>query len=98
SKRECERVGGGGLVLPTLDEILALRKASEQEAALAELGLCRLTATLRFVNCGIEGTSAVLFDASGRSDDTTDLSPFVRARTVFDGKSARLESSLEPTR
>lgn len=98
SKRECERVGGGSLSLPSLEEILALRKASRTEARLAELGLCRLKGTIRFVHCGIEGSTEVLFDARGRLAETTDLSPFVWTRTVFDGEHARFWSTLEKER
>ncbi len=98
TKRECERVGGGGLALPALEELLALRKAAETEARLAALGLCRLTGTIRFVHCGIEGTTEVLFDARGCLAETTDLQPFVWTRTVFDGERARFWSTLENAR
>jgi CubicO group peptidase (beta-lactamase class C family) len=96
--RECERVGAGGLAMPSLAELLALRKASETEARLAELGLCRLAGTIRFVHCGIEGTTHLLLDARGRLDETTDLRPFAWTRTVFDGERARHWSTLEKER
>ena len=96
--RECERVGGGGLAMPSLDELLSLRKAAGLEARLAELGLCRLTGTIRFVHCGIEGATEVLFDARGRFDEETDLRPFVWTRTVFDGERAHFWSTLEKER
>jgi len=96
--RKCERVGGGGLAMPTVDELLELRKAAAIEARLAALGPCRLAGTLRFVHCGIEGSTEMIFDARGRFDEQTDLRPFVWTRTVFDGQRARFWSSLEKER
>ena len=98
TSRKCERVGAGGLAMPGIDELLELREAAELEARLAELGPCRLSGTIRFVHCGIEGTTRTLFDARGRFDEETDLHPFVWTRTVFDGERAHFWSTLEPER
>ncbi len=96
TQRECERVGGGSLALPTLEELLALRRAQALEARFAELGTCRLAGTIRLVHCGIEGTSTTVFDPSGRYLEETDLSPFARTRTAFDGDHVWFDSSLQP--
>lgn len=96
TQRNCERVGDGALVPPSVAELLALRRASAFEARLAALGICRLAGTLRFVHCGIQGTTSMLCDARGRIRDTTDLQPFVWTQTAFDGEHAWHQSSLEP--
>ena len=97
TQRECERVDEAGQALPTLAELLRLRRGSEFEARLAELGPCRLRWTLRLVNSGITGTNTVLFDARGRFRDETDLAPFALSATHSDGVRVIAESSLEKT-
>jgi hypothetical protein len=96
--RECERTD-----LPELadvDAVLAVRRRRGEafEARLAELGACRVTSSLRFVHCGIEGTSAITFDAAGRFVDVTDASPFARSEMRFDGTRAVASSSLAAER
>src|SRR6185436_12284120 len=68
------------------------------EARLAALGTCRLAGSIRFVHCGIEGTTEIFIDARGRLAETTDLRPFVWTRTVCDGERARFWSTLEKER
>lgn len=93
TKRECERVGGGDFALPTLAELLELRKAAAFEARLAELGVCRLTGSMRFVHCGIQGPMTTTFEESGDYVEVVDLRPFLWTQTAFDGEHARTRTS-----
>jgi len=92
-KRECELVGGGGITPPTLEELMALRKADAFEARLAELGSCRLTGSMRFVHAGIRGPMTTTFDASGSYVEVVDLRPYLWTETAFDGEHAHSRSS-----
>ena len=95
TKRECERQGGPS-ALPALAELMELRRASAFESRLAELGLCRLTGTLRFVHAGIEGPITTTFDASGGSVEVVDLRPFLWTQSATDGEKARVRTSTAP--
>ena len=95
TKRTCERVEGGP-ALPTVDELMALRKVDEFERRLAELGPCRLVTKIHLVNCGIRGTVTSTFDAGMRFVDHTDLSPFVESHTVSQGDTTRTTTTLSP--
>lgn len=95
--RVCERTDDGPGALPALADVLALRRGAEFEARVAALGPCRLHWALRFVHCGIRGTSTLLFDARGRFHEEVDLAPFVTTSTTCDGERVVSESSLEAT-
>lgn len=92
-KRMCERQDDGGATLPTLEELVVLRKSAAFEARLTELGLCRLSGSMRFVHCGIHGPMTTTFDASGAYADVVDLRPYLWTQTAFDGEHARLRTS-----
>ncbi|HEX6883565.1 MAG TPA: serine hydrolase domain-containing protein [Planctomycetota bacterium] len=94
TERVCTRVGAPAPP-PTLDELMALRRAEAFEARLAELGTCRLSGTMRFASSGIRGTTETVFDASGRFRELVDLLPFVASRTDFDGERATAASSFD---
>jgi len=95
TQRTCERVEDGP-ALPTLDELMTLRKVDEFERRLAELAPCRWTTSLRLVHCGIRGQVTLTFDAGTRFVDHTDLSPFVESRTVSQGDTTRTTTTLTP--
>ncbi len=93
TKRTCERVGGSEGALPTLEELLVLRRAAAFEARLAELGPCRIQGSMRFVYSGMQGPMTTDFDALGRSLEVVDLRPFLWTQSAFDGERVRLRSS-----
>ena len=82
--------------LPTIEEVIALRRSDAFEARLAELGTCRLHGTVRFVHCGAAGTVTTTFEAGPRFREATDLSPFASTTTTFDGERAWFSTTLEP--
>ena len=96
SERLCPRVGAEAVVAPPpLADLLRLRGVEAFERTLTELGTCKLSGTMRFVHCGIEGKTSVVFDASGRFREETDLSPFAKTRSSFDGEHAWYDSTLQ---
>ena len=98
TERLCRRKGAAADELPlrTLEEVLAMRGAAQNEAALAALGTVRLTGTVRFPQSGVEGEQTVLFDAEGRLFEDLRALPFVRLQAGFDGTTAWRASTLEP--
>jgi CubicO group peptidase (beta-lactamase class C family) len=94
TERECERVSAPA-ALPTVEELLGLRRAESFEARLAELGTVRLHGTIRFVSSGVRGTTETVFDASGRFRERVDVAPFVTSSTTFDGTRAVATSSFD---
>ncbi|MEQ1895113.1 MAG: serine hydrolase domain-containing protein, partial [Planctomycetota bacterium] len=95
TERTCERAEDDA-TLPTVDELMTLRKVDEFERRLAELAPCRLETKIHLVNCGIRGTVAVTFDAGTRFTDHTDLAPFVESHTVSQGDTTRTTTTLSP--
>ncbi len=99
TERFCPRIDVPGLEKPpTLEEILALRRAQEFEERLLALGGCRMRGTVRFVHAGAEGTVASTFQGTDRARDDVDLSPFGEEHAVLDGARAWSKSSFEPFR
>ncbi len=99
SETVCSRVDVAGLVeLPTLDEILALRRAEEFENRLSELGACRLRGGIRFVHAGAEGTAETTFEGSERYRDEWDIAPFGWERKAVDENGGSVLSAFEPPR
>lgn len=93
TQRTCER-SEGGPALPTVDELMALRKVDDFERTLAALAPCRWTTSLRLVHCGISGKVTLTFDTGTRVHDHTDLLPFVEARSVSAGDTTKAWSSV----
>jgi hypothetical protein len=97
TQRVCPRVDLPGMdTPPTLEEVLALRRAREFETRLAELGGCRMRGTVRFVHAGADGTATLLFRAPDRQRDEIDLSPFGSHTTAVAGDRAAMRSSFQP--
>ena len=94
TERVCARVDRAA-ELPSLADVLLLRRAGEFEARLAELGRCRLSGTLRFLNSGVAGTTTTEFEADGRYHDRADLAPFIATETTFDGARVQYRSTFE---
>lgn len=95
TERTCERAEDA-TTLPTVDELMALRKVDEFERRLAELAPCRMVTKIHLVHCGIRGTVTTTFDAGTRFVDDTDLSPFVESHTVSQGDTTRTTTTLSP--
>lgn len=95
TQRTCERVEDGP-ALPSVDELMTLRKAEAFERRLAELAPCRMVTKISLVNCGIRGTVTLTFDAGTRFVDHTDLAPFVTSHTVSQGDTTRTTTTLSP--
>jgi hypothetical protein len=95
TQRTCARAENDA-PLPTVDELMALRKVDEFERRLAELAPCRLVTKIHLVNCGIRGTVTSTFDAGTRFVDHTDLAPFVESHTVSQGDTTRTTTTLSP--
>lgn len=93
--RICPRVEGGEPLLPSADEIIALRRGREQSARLGELGSLELTARVRFVSAGIEGTHRIRFSADGTFEEENRFEPFGWSRSGYDGKVGWTESAFD---
>jgi len=81
--------------LPTLDEILALRRGAENAAAITAAGVIRATGSVRFAQAGLAGTFDWLLAAPARSRLDLDLGRFGHIHTASDEHIGMVESSFD---
>ncbi|MCZ6835613.1 MAG: hypothetical protein O7G85_07550, partial [Planctomycetota bacterium] len=82
--------------LPTLDQLHALRKSDERQAWLQKAGGIHITATVRLVNAGVEGTIEIKCQGTDQYSMHTDLSPFGFDYVAYDGHRGWTQSSFTP--
>ena len=82
--------------LPTVAEIMALRDAEGNEAALEAMGNYRVDSTIYSVQSGVRGNVTVYVGGSDRYRVDADYGKYGYSRTVVNGDCAWVESSFGP--
>jgi CubicO group peptidase (beta-lactamase class C family) len=82
--------------LPTVAEIMALRNAQGNEAALEAMGNYRIDSTVYSVQSGVRGTVSVYVAGPDKYRVDADYGKYGYSRTVVNGDRAWVESSFGP--
>ena len=82
--------------LPTVAEIMALRDAEGNEAALEAMGNYRINSTIYSVQSGVRGTISMYVAGPDRYRVDADYGKYGYSRTVVNGDRAWVESSFGP--
>jgi len=85
-----------GELLPTVEEILALRETDSRNTALNEMETYRVSGTIRSPQSGVEGTFSVCVSGNNRYRVDYDYGKYGYVRTVVDGDHSWIESSFGP--
>jgi len=84
--------------LPTVAEIMALRDAEGNEAALEAMGNYRIDSTIYSVQSGVRGTVSIYASGPDRYRVDADYGKYGYSHTVLNGDRAWVESSFGPFR
>jgi len=82
--------------LPTVAEIMALRDAEGNEAALAAMGNYRIDSTIHSVQSGVRGTVSTYVAGPDKYRADADYGKYGYSHTVVNGDRAWVESSFGP--
>jgi len=82
--------------LPTVAEIMALRDAEGNEAALEAMGNYRIDSTIYSVQSGVRGTVSIYVAGPHKYRVDADYGKYGYSRTVLNGDRAWVESSFGP--
>ena len=82
--------------LPTVTEIMALRDAEGNEAALEAMGNYRINSTIYSVQSGVRGTVSIYVAGPHKYRVDADYGKYGYSRTVLNGDRAWVESSFGP--
>jgi len=82
--------------LPTVDDILALRKTNSRKAAIDKMGTYRMTGTMHSPQSGVEGTFVQYVSGIDRYRVDIDYGKYGYSRTAVSGNQAWTESSFGP--
>ncbi|MFC1983517.1 serine hydrolase [Chloroflexota bacterium] len=82
--------------LPTVAEIMALRDAEGNEAALEAMGNYRIDSTIYSVQSGVRGTISIYVAGLDKYRGDADYGKYGYSRTVLNGDRAWVESSFGP--
>ncbi|MGB5925869.1 MAG: serine hydrolase [Dehalococcoidia bacterium] len=82
--------------LPTVAEIMALRDAEGNEAALEAMGNYRIDSTIYSVQSGVNGTVSMYVAGSDKYRADADYGKYGYSSTVLNGERAWVESSFGP--
>jgi len=82
--------------LPTVDEIMALRDAQGNEAALEAMGNYRIDSTIYSVQSGVNGTASIYVAGPDKYRVDADYGKYGYSHTVVNGDQAWVESSFGP--
>ena len=82
--------------LPTVAEIMALRDAEGNEAALAAMGNYRIDSTVYSAQSGVRGTVSVYIAGPDKYRVDADYGKYGNSSTVLNGERAWVESSFGP--
>ena len=85
-----------GELLPTVEELLALRDTDSRKAALNEMGTYRITGTIRSPQSGVEGTFSMYVSGIERYRVDFDYGKYGYSRAALNGDRAWDESSFGP--
>ena len=85
-----------GELLPTVEDILALRETDSRKAALNEMGTYCITGTIRSPQSGVEGTFYMYVSGIERYRVDFDYGKYGYSRAALNGDQAWVESSFGP--
>ena len=85
-------------LLPTVEDILALRQTESRKTALRDMGAYRMTGTVGIPQSGVTGTFSAYIGGEDRYRVDLDFGKFGSIRTAVSGDRAWTESSWEPLR
>ncbi|HEX74685.1 MAG TPA: serine hydrolase [Dehalococcoidia bacterium] len=85
-----------GTSLPTVEDILALRETDSRKAALNDMGIYRITGTIRSPQSGVEGIFSMYVSDIERYRVDFDYGKYGYSRAVVNGDQAWVESSFGP--
>jgi len=85
-----------GTLLPTVDEILVLRKTDSRRAAIDKMGTYRITGTILSSQSGVEGTFSMCVSGTDRYRSDSDYGKYGYSRMAVNGDRAWNESSFGP--
>ena len=82
--------------LPTVDEILALRKTDSLKAAIKEMGAYKISGTTYSPQSGVKGTFSMYVSGNERFRLDSDYGKYGHSRTAVNDDQAWVESSFGP--
>jgi CubicO group peptidase (beta-lactamase class C family) len=85
-----------GELLPTVEDILALRQTESRKAAIEKIGDYKISGTIHSVQSGVEGTFYTYVSGKQRYRVDADYGRYGYSRTAVDGDRAWVESSFAP--
>jgi len=85
-----------GELLPTLEEVLALRETDSRKAAIEEMGTYRINGTLYSAQSGVGGTFSTYVSGNERYRVDSDYGKYGYSRMALNGDQAWVESSFGP--
>jgi hypothetical protein len=85
-----------GDLLPTVEDILALRQTESSMAAIEKMGDYKITGTIRSLQSGVDGTFSIYVSGKERYRVDSDYGRYGYSRTVVNGDRAWVESSFAP--
>jgi len=85
-----------GELLPTVEEVLALRDTDSRKAAIEEMGTYRINGTLYSPQSGVGGTFSTYVSGNERYRVDSDYGKYGYSRMALNGDQAWVESSFGP--
>jgi len=82
--------------LPTVEEVLALRRTDSRRAAIEAMGAYRMDSTIRSPQSGVEGTASEYVSGIDRYRADVDYGRYGSSRAAVNGDRAWVESSFAP--
>ena len=82
-------------LLPTVEELLTLRKTEGRLAAIEKMGNYRINGTIHSVQSGVKGTFSTYVSDNGRYRVDSDYDRYGYSRTAVNGDRAWVESSFD---
>jgi len=85
-----------GELLPTVEEVLAIRETDSRKAAIEEMGAYQINGTLYSAQSGVEGTFSTYVSGNERYRVDSDYGKYGYSRMALNGDQAWVESSFGP--
>lgn len=98
SKRLPRVDGGTESELPTVEEVLALRKSDQRHQVFENLDSLKIVGDLRFQHAGVSATSTVVWAKGNRLHTDLDCGRFGRTVRSIHGETGWVESNIEVSR
>jgi len=83
-------------LMPTVEDILALRNTESRKAAIEKMGDYQVNGTIHSVQSGVKGTFTMYVSSNGRYRIDSDYGRYGYSRTAVNGDQAWVESSFGP--